>query len=215
MSPLTYLDSVTAGLFAPFTKEKMNIDPQTDKLGMAPAIFHAIFTAIIGWTVFGWLFVFRYSFTRFLRGEINSPAKVYAYENNLIFMIETFAILIVLMWVFPSLLQIILNRVTLGQGKSQPGLAFVTHAYSTSGLAFLFFPIVIILTWLDPYNYKVLISGFGQDIITIGFFVIISYTYLCTAFRSHQQFSVPVRFSLIHLWIPGLLILAQFTIGIV
>jgi hypothetical protein len=215
MSSLNYLDSITAGIFAPLLKEKLNFEPQSDKIGLSSAIFHAILTAVIGWTVFGWLFVFRYSFTRFLRGDINSPAKVYAYENNLIFMFETIGILIVLMWIFPSILQIILNRITLGKEKVQPRLSFVTHAYSTSGFAFLFFPVVIILTWLNTYNYKVIISNFGQDIIIVGFFIIICYTYLCAAFRSHQQFGVRIRYSLLHLWIPGLLILAQITIGIV
>jgi hypothetical protein len=215
MSEKTYLELVAAGIFAPFIKKTTIITDGEGNHAFPKAILHALFMAVIGWTVFGWFFVGRYWFTEYLRGDFDAPARIYAFENNLIFMFETIAVFLVAMWIIPALLQVVINQIGLGTSKIQIKMAFNTHAYSTSGFPFLMFPLTMILTWIDPVSWRIPFSAIGFEIMKWIFFGMIAYGFLCAAFRSHQQFGVSIALSLSHLWFPIALIVAELTLGII
>lgn len=204
-----YLDGLTLGLFGPFLdKNKHSI--HKSKKG---AIFNFIIMTILGWLNFAWLFVRRYNVLEYFHGNINSPAKVLAYENNFIFMLEMFAIIFVLMWLFPVILQMILHKLIKKEKAPLQEIAIET-AFSVPNFGLFASLVILPMTWGNTFDLFLGISKSVQVFIYLYLWVTIAWGYLCLSFNLSKSFEIPLKLTIIHIWIPiVLLILAVLLVN--
>ncbi len=200
-----YIEMVSAGIFAPFFKKSdAHLNHGWHEESLVTAIFHALFSAFTGWMAMGWLFVGREWFSLFLRGDWQSPAKVYAYENNGSFMVQTVFYLLLFLWAVPAGIQILLNRKHSSARAGQARAAFICHSYSGSAFGFLLMPVILSLSWKNPTSWRLYLSENTEAVIVLFFFILIFYTYSSFVVRSRREFHIPVKKSLWHLLIPAL-----------
>jgi len=209
MSENRLMELVSTGMFAPFTDQPVLQTKPKDGLR---ATFYAILGSVLGWIAMGWLIVQRYNLTRYFQGNMNAPAKVYAYENNFIFMLETIGLLVVLLWIFPCNFQMILNKMVHHETKATE--VFMTQSFTATSFSVFFLPVILALSWTNQLGWQLLLTNEWKQVVFAYFFACITYSYLCAAYRSRQQFGISWKLSWLHLWVPILLILAEIIFDI-
>jgi len=202
ISPIKdYVNGLTTGIFGPFI-----IDEKMQPKKMGGAIFNIILMTIMGWLSFAYIFVKRLHLNEFMHGNLDAPAKVFAYENNLIFMFETFGLIIGVMLILPMLTQIVIQKFVLKQNVDYKNIV-IQAAYSTFSFSLFALTVILPMTLSNTTDLFIGATKLSIIIFYIFFWTTIAWTFLCFCWNMSKTSGVPLKFTLIHMWVPILLLI--------